>query len=360
MSDTTPADSEQSENKPVQDSQEPAKAKKIAKKAAKKTAKKTAKKAAKKTAKKAAKKVAKKVAKATPEITGNETSTEISKSKDPAPIKSQEVTETLQKDLPQPKQEDQQTKSSDQQPSDNQEQNKQHRGRVPGKGKVQHNNQNKQGKQNNQNKNQRGNKNNGNKNNRNKQNKNNNNRRHKNQKEKKVELTGPPVAVNGMLELAPKGFGFLRTLDKGLEQASDDVFVTPDLIRTHGLRLGVWIHGEAMQGPRGLQLTKIETINGRTTDEARGDRFSTRVLDIIAPVGRGQRGLIVSPPRSGKTTLMMHMAEAIQEKYDEQMHLIILLVDERPEEVTEFKHSLPDAEIFASSNDSGPKNHCLC
>lgn len=380
MSDTTPADSEQSENKPVQDSQEPAKAKKIAKKAAKKTAKKTAKKAAKKTAKKAAKKVAKKVAKATPEITGNETATETSKSKDPAPIKSQEVTETLQKDLPQPKQEDQQTKSSDQQPSDNQEQNKQHRGRVPGKGKVQHNNQNKQGKQNNQNKNQRGNKNNGNKNNRNKQNKNNNNRRHKNQKEKKVELTGPPVAVNGMLELAPKGFGFLRTLDKGLEQASDDVFVTPDLIRTHGLRLGIWIHGEAMQGPRGLQLTKIETINGRTTDEARklphfeelkavnpdkrisfettGDRFSTRVLDIIAPVGRGQRGLIVSPPRSGKTTLMMHMAEAIQEKYDEQMHLIILLVDERPEEVTEFKHSLPDAEIFASSNDSGPKNHC--
>jgi len=183
-----------------------------------------------------------------------------------------------------------------------------------------------------------------------------------------------------MLELAPKGFGFLRTLDKGLAQATDDVFVTPDLIRTFGLRLGVWIHGEAKQGPKGLQLFKINTVNGKPADEARRlphfeelkavnpdkrisfettpDRFTTRVVDIISPVGRGQRGLIVSPPRSGKTTMMMHMAEAMQEKYDDSMHLIILLVDERPEEVTEFKHSLPDAEIFASSNDSGAKNHC--
>ena len=165
-----------------------------------------------------------------------------------------------------------------------------------------------------------------------------------------------------------------------MEQASDDIFVSPDIIRSKGLRLGVWIKGEAMQGPRGLQLTNVTTINGKTPDEARklphfeelkavnpdkrislettAERFTTRVLDIIAPVGRGQRGLIVSPPRSGKTTLMMHMAEAIQEKYDESMHLIILLVDERPEEVTEFKHSLPGAEIYASSNDSGPKNHC--
>ena len=183
-----------------------------------------------------------------------------------------------------------------------------------------------------------------------------------------------------MLELAPKGFGFLRTLDKGLEQANDDVFVTPDLIRIYGLRLGVWIHGDAMQGPRGLQLTTLTTINGKTPDEARKlphfeelkavnpnkrislettpERFTTRVLDIIAPVGRGQRGLIVSPPRSGKTTLMMHMAEAVKEKYEDTMHLMILLVDERPEEVTEFRHSLPDTEIYASSNDSGPKNHC--
>ena len=366
MSETTSADSEQSDNKPAQDSQEPAKAKKTAKKTAKKAAKKTAKKAAKKTAKKAAKKVAKKtVKKVIPPEVKEDTNTKVDQ-----PVAKQEAQPTKEP----------RSEQLEKQATESPEQNQQPRVRAPGKGKVQHNNQNKKNNQNNPNNKQRGNNNGKKNNNRNhKQNKN-NNRRNKNQKEKKVELTGPPVAVNGMLELAPKGFGFLRTLDKGLQQASDDVFVTPDLIRTHGLRLGIWIKGEAMQGPRGLQLTKIETVNDKTIDEARklphfeelkavnpdkrisfetvNDRFSTRVLDIIAPVGRGQRGLIVSPPRSGKTTLMMHMAEALQEKYEENMHLIILLVDERPEEVTEFRHSLPDAEIFASSNDSGAKNHC--
>ncbi len=366
MSDTTSADSNQSDNKPALDSQTPIKAKK------------TAKKATKKTAKKAAKKVAKKA-----EPKESTAPSEVKTDKKPqAKVKPKAEKKVQPQAEPQsdaPKQDSPQNDSFEKR-----EQNNHSRGRVPGKGRVQQNQnkQDQQNKKNNNNKNQRGNsKNNGNKNNnRHKPNHKNNNRRHKNQKEKKVELTGEPVAVNGMLELAPKGFGFLRVLDKGLEQASDDVFVTPDLIRAHGLRLGVWIHGEARQGPRGLQLTKIDTINGKTTDEARklphfeelkainpdkrisfettADRFSTRVLDIIAPVGRGQRGLIVSPPRSGKTTLMMHMAEAIQNKYEEQMHLIILLVDERPEEVTEFRHTLPNAEIFASSNDSGPKNHC--
>jgi transcription termination factor Rho len=88
------------------------------------------------------------------------------------------------------------------------------------------------------------------------------------------------------------------------------------------------------------------------------NRFTTRVLDIIAPVGRGQRGLIVSPPRSGKTTLMLHIAESVRQREDDSLHLIILLVDERPEEVTEFRRALPGAEIFASSNDEHPRNHC--
>jgi len=82
------------------------------------------------------------------------------------------------------------------------------------------------------------------------------------------------------------------------------------------------------------------------------------VVDIMAPVGRGQRGLIVSPPRSGKTTLLLHMAESIVEKYDESIHLMVLLVDERPEEVTEFRRALPGVEIYASSNDDGARNHC--
>lgn len=97
--------------------------------------------------------------------------------------------------------------------------------------------------------------------------------------------------------------------------------------------------------------------NKRIAFETTPDRYTTRVIDIVAPVGRGQRGLIVSPPRSGKTTLLLHMAEAIREKYDEQIHLMILLVDERPEEVTEFRRALPGAEIYASSNDEASRNH---
>ena len=192
--------------------------------------------------------------------------------------------------------------------------------------------------------------------------------------------TGPKIETNGMLELAPKGFGFLRSPSKNFDQARDDVFVTPESIRKYNLRVGQWIHGSYQEGPRGPQLVEITSINGMTPEEAAKlphfdelkainptrrisfettpERFTTRVVDIMAPVGRGQRGLIVSPPRSGKTTLLLHMAEAIREKYDEAIHLMVLLVDERPEEVTEFRRALPGAEIYASSNDEQPRNHC--
>ncbi|MEM9237572.1 MAG: transcription termination factor Rho [Verrucomicrobiota bacterium] len=194
-----------------------------------------------------------------------------------------------------------------------------------------------------------------------------------------VVLEGPKVEVNGLLEMAPKGFGFLRVPSKKFEQAKDDVFVSPDLIRTHGLRLGVWIHGLAQEGPRGPQLVEITSVNDLSPDEARKlpafeelkainpdkriafettqDKYTTRVVDLMSPVGRGQRGLIVSPPRSGKTTLLLHIAEAVRELHEESMHLMVLLVDERPEEVTEFRRALPDAEVFASSNDEHPRNH---
>lgn len=195
-----------------------------------------------------------------------------------------------------------------------------------------------------------------------------------------IQLDGPKIEANGMLELAPKGFGFLRVPTKNFEQARDDVFVTPETIRKFNLRLGQWIRGFYQEGPRGPQLVEITTINDmppeqaaklphfdelkainptkRISFETTPERFTTRVVDIMAPVGRGQRGLIVSPPRSGKTTLLLHMAEAIREKYDEAIHLMIVLVDERPEEVTEFRRALPGAEIFASSNDEQPRNHC--
>ena len=197
---------------------------------------------------------------------------------------------------------------------------------------------------------------------------------------KPIQLNGPKIEADGMLELAPKGFGFLRIPGKNFEQARDDVFVTPESIRKYNLRLGQWIHGLYQEGPRGPQLVEITSVNGMTPEEASKlphfdelkainpskrisfettpERFTTRVVDIMAPVGRGQRGLIVSPPRSGKTTLLLHMAEAIREKYDEAIHLMVLLVDERPEEVTEFRRALPGAEIYASSNDEQARNHC--
>jgi transcription termination factor Rho len=194
------------------------------------------------------------------------------------------------------------------------------------------------------------------------------------------QFSGPKIETNGMLEMAPKGFGFLRVPSKRFEQARDDVFVSPDLIRRHNLRVGHWIHGLYQEGNRGPQLVEITSINDlppeqaarlphfdelkainpgkRISFETDSNRYTTRVVDIMAPVGRGQRGLIVSPPRSGKTTLLLHMAEAVREKYEDSLHLMVLLVDERPEEVTEFRRALPGAEIYASSNDEQPRNHC--
>ena len=197
---------------------------------------------------------------------------------------------------------------------------------------------------------------------------------------RQIQLSDPKIEADGMLEMAPKGFGFLRVPKKNFEQARDDVFVTPETIRKYNLRLGQWIHGLYQDGPRGPQLVEITQVNDMTPEEAAKlphfdelkainptrrisfettpERFTTRVVDIMAPVGRGQRGLIVSPPRSGKTTLLLHMAEAIREKYDEgAIHLMVVLVDERPEEVTEFRRALPGAEIYASSNDEQARNH---
>ena len=186
---------------------------------------------------------------------------------------------------------------------------------------------------------------------------------------------GPVIETNGLLEMTPKGFGFLRHPEANFEQAKEDIFISPELIRRHSLR-----HGQYQASNRGPQLVEIHTVNSMPPEEAAvlphfdelkainpntriafettPDRYTTRVVDIVAPVGRGQRGLIVSPPRSGKTTLLLHMAEAIREKYDEQIHLMVLLVDERPEEVTEFRRALPGAEIYASSNDEAVRNHC--
>ncbi|MEO1857043.1 MAG: transcription termination factor Rho [Rubritalea sp.] len=383
--------------------------KKAAKKAtkkvtAKKASKKTAKKAAKKTtAKKATKKSAKKAAKKTTAKKAAQKTARVAPpaaAPTPTPLTTAAQPVVIEQPAPRPSHSDEAPRqSAPPSESDNQTQDdnrhrqnnrKARNGRVEGGGPVHQNNRNTNNDRNNNNRNRNNRNNRDNSNDRNsnrgkgKNNRRNNNNVRRGPKEhretKPVVLTGPPVAVSGILELSPKGFGFLRELSGDLEQSSNDVFISPDIVRVNGLRVGVWIDGIAQQGPRGLQVTELEKINGMPAEKARklphfdelkavnpnkripfettAERFTTRVLDIMAPVGRGQRGLIVSPPRSGKTTMMMHMAEAIQEKYNEEMHLMILLVDERPEEVTEFKMSLPGAEIYASSNDSGAKNHC--
>jgi len=191
--------------------------------------------------------------------------------------------------------------------------------------------------------------------------------------------TGPPTDEEGLLEISGKGFGFLRVRERNFRQSPKDVFVTPEIVRKFGLRDGLWVKCEARQGGRGLQLTELKSINGRKPDayitlpmfeelkavnpdkrlvlETTQERLTTRAIDMMAPIGRGQRGLIVSPPRAGKTTLLQHIAEAVTKNHP-GMHLMVVLVDERPEEVTELTRELPDAEIMSSSNDSDAKAHC--
>lgn len=214
----------------------------------------------------------------------------------------------------------------------------------------------------------------------------NNNENGENQEERKKQPRpkepidpGPPVEGIGLVEISPKGFGFLRQEDRNYQQSPNDVFITPEVVRIHGLRDGVQVKCMSQQGNRGPQLTELLEINGgppeayhnlpyfeeltainpnkRYALETRPDRYTTRVIDMMTPIGRGQRGLIVAPPRTGKTTILQHIAEAILENYEDEVKLIILLVDERPEEVTDFKRSLPGAEVMASSNDSNVKDH---
>jgi transcription termination factor Rho len=191
-------------------------------------------------------------------------------------------------------------------------------------------------------------------------------------------VLGPPEPADGILELTPKGYGFLRRRETMYAQHPQDAFISGDFIRQYGLREGMQVKGIAQKGPRGPQITQVSEVNDRAPEAMRDlplfeelkainpckkiqletakDRLTTRVMDMFTPVGRGQRGLIVAPPRAGKTTLLQHIAEAVVENHP-AMHLMILLVDERPEEVTEFKRILPKAEIYASSNDQDVKSH---
>ena len=187
-----------------------------------------------------------------------------------------------------------------------------------------------------------------------------------------------PTYAEGIVEVSGKGFGFLREPRRNFSQSNNDIFVTPEVVRKHGLRDGMWIKGETRRGSRGPQLFKLVEIEGEAPDnyqnlpvfeelttispnkrirlETVPERYTTRVIDLMTPVGKGQRGLIVAPPRTGKTTLLQHIADAVVKNHPE-IKIIILLVDERPEEVTEIRRSVPSAELLASSNDSDIKTH---
>ncbi len=189
---------------------------------------------------------------------------------------------------------------------------------------------------------------------------------------------GPPEPCAGLLEMTDKGFAFLRPKDRGYVPSPTDPFISADLVRQHGLREGVWVDAIMQRGGRGPQVMELKKVNGlepsayrtlplfeeltainpnkRYILETEAKRHTTRLIDFISPIGRGQRGLIVAPPRAGKTTFLQHIAEAVLENYKD-VKVIVLLVDERPEEVTEIARALPGAEIMASSNDRDPRNH---
>lgn len=187
-----------------------------------------------------------------------------------------------------------------------------------------------------------------------------------------------PTFAEGMVELSGKGFGFLREARRGYAVSQNDIFVTPEVIRNFNLRDGVYIKGETRRGQRGWQLFRLTEIEGedpeklknvplfeelttispleRVVLETTPERYTTRIIDLMAPIGKGQRGLIVAPPRTGKTTLLQHIADAVIKNHP-TMKLIILLVDERPEELTEMRRTFPQAELYASSNDCDLKSH---
>ena len=180
----------------------------------------------------------------------------------------------------------------------------------------------------------------------------------------------PPEPVQGVLEVLPDGRGYLRLAENRYSPDGKDVFVPLELIRKHDLKSGCDITGEAVRGRRNQRLRSVETVMGGAPEEFKelmpfsrltcidpierhevdqGNDSTLRIIDLIAPIGRGQRALIVAPPRTGKTIILKKLGQAIREFHPE-IHLMVVLIDERPEEVTDFKRSV-DAEVIYSSND---------
>ncbi|MFH1702434.1 MAG: transcription termination factor Rho [Nitrospirota bacterium] len=190
------------------------------------------------------------------------------------------------------------------------------------------------------------------------------------------------VFSEGVLEILPDGFGFLRSPDYSYLPGPDDIYVSPSQIRRFSLRTGDLVSGQIRppkEGERYFALLKVEAINHESPEENikrtlfdnlvpyyptikinleyEPNDYSTRVMDLITPIGMGQRGMIVAAPRTGKTMLLQSIAKATKKNHRD-IHLIILLIDERPEEVTDWKRQVPLAEIISSTFDEPPQRHC--
>lgn len=188
------------------------------------------------------------------------------------------------------------------------------------------------------------------------------------------------ISAEGVLEMMPDGYGFLRSSDYNYLSSPDDVYVSPSQIKLFGLKTGDTVHGSVRppkEGEKYFALLKVETINGKGPEEVRdrvpfdyltplfpfqklnlftaSNNYSTRIMDLFTPIGKGQRGLIVSQPKTGKTMLLKAVANAIAENHPE-CYLMIVLVDERPEEVTDMERSVR-AEVIASTFDEPAEKH---
>jgi len=186
---------------------------------------------------------------------------------------------------------------------------------------------------------------------------------------------------SGVLEILPDGFGFLRAPDYNYLPGPDDIYVSPSQIRRLSLRTGDTIDGlvrAPKDGERYFALLKVESVNFDPPEAAKQktlfanltplhpnqafslewqpDNYAMRIMDMFAPMGKGQRGLIVAPPRTGKTVLMQKIANSIVRNHKE-VYLIVLLIDERPEEVTEMARSVKAAEVVSSTFDEPPQRH---
>ena len=200
---------------------------------------------------------------------------------------------------------------------------------------------------------------------------------------KKRAKAGEQVFADGVLEILPDGFGFLRSPDTSVTASTDDIYISPSQVRRFNLHTGDMVEGEVRvpkDGERYFALVKVDRVNGLTPEENKHkimfenltplfpkeqfkleretraeENITSRIIDLVAPIGKGQRALLVAQPKTGKTMMMQHIAHALMANYPDA-HLMVLLVDERPEEVTEMQRTVR-GEVISSTFDEPAARH---